>query len=202
MPKSKHTLTQANFNAIRDHLFDRIHKTGELLKIDYTNILRTAIETKVWEHFTDAEGKPFKNLVEWLHYTYPNGTSMGEGKHVISYEETLKLTEAASDVHRALDRNRSKLEAALARQQIAAEASPRKGARRGRTLLSRLEDKNPDFHQAYLRGQYSSVRKAAEAAGLVKPNKNQNLTRAKSAFRNMTPRQRAEFIKWMKELGK
>lgn len=202
MPKGKQKLTQANFDAIRDHLFDRIHTTGELVKNDFPNILRTAIETKSWEHFTDAVGKPFKNLVEWLHYTYPNGTSMGEGKHAISYEEALKLTEVASDVHRALERNKPKLKAVRARQKVASEASPRRGAKRRRTLLTRLEEEEPDFHRAYLRGQYSSVTAAAKASGLVKPNRNQNLVRAKSAFRKMTPAQRAEFLEWSKAQGR
>jgi len=73
------------------------------VKNDFPNILRAAIETEAWKHFTDAEGKPFKTLVEWLHSTYPNGASMGQGKHAISYDEALKLTEAVSDVHRVLE---------------------------------------------------------------------------------------------------
>ncbi len=94
--------TRSNFDAIRDHLFDRIHKSGEEVKNNFANILRTAIETEAWTHFTDAEGKPFRNLVEWLHGTYPHGASMGQGKHALNYDDVLQLTEAAADVHRVL----------------------------------------------------------------------------------------------------
>ena len=63
MANAQRKLTQANYNAIRDHLFDRIHKTGEQVKNNFPNILRAAIETEAWKHFTDAEGKPFKKLL-------------------------------------------------------------------------------------------------------------------------------------------
>ncbi len=198
MAKKASKLNQANYDAIRDHLFDRIHKTGEEVKNDFANILRTAIETKAWEHFTDAKGAPFKNLVEWLHYTYPNGTSMGGGKHAINYEEAVKLTEVASDVHSALRRDMPKVKAALARKREGDEVS-RKRVPRGRpTLLARLEEEKPEFHRAYMRGQYASVTEAAKAAGLVKARRNENLMRAKSAFRHMNSKERAEFVDWMK----
>lgn len=95
-------LTQENYNAIRDHLFDCIHKTGEQVKNHFPNLLRAAIKAEAWKHFTDAEGKPFTNLVEWLHCTYPNGASLGQGKHALNYDETVKLTEGSSDVLRVL----------------------------------------------------------------------------------------------------
>ena len=98
-------LTQANYNAIRDHLFDRMHTTGEQIKNDFPNTLRWAIQTEAWTHFTKADGQPFANLVEWLHYTYPNGASMGHGLHVITYEDALQLTEVARDVQRTLAEN-------------------------------------------------------------------------------------------------
>src|SRR5947208_16740221 len=99
---TQRNFTRQNNDALRDDLYDRLHKTGEQVKNDFPNLLRAAIETEAWKHFTDAEGKPFKNLVEWLHYTYPNGASLGQGKHAINYGEALKLTEAVSDVHRML----------------------------------------------------------------------------------------------------
>ncbi len=44
MGKSK--LTAANYQAIRDHIFDRLHKTGHDIKNDFPNVLRAAIETE------------------------------------------------------------------------------------------------------------------------------------------------------------
>ena len=86
-------LARANYDAIRDHIFDCIHKTGEHAKNDFPNRFRTAIAGGSSTQFVDAEGKPFTNLVDWLHYTFPNGAGMGQGQHAISYEDALKLTE-------------------------------------------------------------------------------------------------------------
>jgi hypothetical protein len=46
-------------DAMRDHLFERIHRTGHDLKLDFPNILRTVIETEAWKQFHDepAEGQ-------------------------------------------------------------------------------------------------------------------------------------------------
>ncbi len=191
MANSQRKLTQENYNAIRDHLFDRIHKTGEQVKNNFPNILRAAIETEAWKHFTDAEGKPFKNLVEWLHFIYPNGASMGQGKHAINYEEALKLTEAASDVHRVLkDDSPSK----RIREQNA-NSTPHR--RYKPSIYARVEHEDPKAYRQYLIGEIKSISAAGKAAGLVKVKPHQNLARAKAAFRKMTTEERAEFLKWM-----
>jgi hypothetical protein len=52
--------------AIRDHLFDRVHRTGEHAKNDLPNILKTAIREEAWRKFTKADGTSFNDLVEWL----------------------------------------------------------------------------------------------------------------------------------------
>jgi hypothetical protein len=100
--KPKNKLTSKNYLGIRDLLFNRIHRTGEQIKNDFPNLLRSAIQNEVWRHFTTAEGKPFEDLVAWLHYSFPCGLSMGAGQHVISYEDALQLTEGAPEVHRVL----------------------------------------------------------------------------------------------------
>lgn len=102
MTERRESLTIENYAAIRDHLFDRIHKNGEQLKNDFPNILRRAIEAEAWTQFSDHEGMPFTNLVDWLLSTWPNGTGM-EGRHTIDLNDALELTrKAAPDVHRAL----------------------------------------------------------------------------------------------------
>lgn len=192
MPNAPRNLTQANYNAIRDHLFDRIHKTGEQVKNDFPNILRAAIESEAWKHFTDADGRPFKSLVEWLHSTYPSGPSLGQGKHAISYDEALKLTEAAADVHGVLGQEPP---SKRARQQIANCAPPR---RYRPSIYARVEEEDPKAYQQYLFGQIKSISAAAKVAGLVKAKPPQNLARAKAAFQKMTSEERAEFVTWMK----
>jgi hypothetical protein len=200
---AKGRLTRANYNAIRDHLFDRIHKNGEQLKNDFPNILRKAIEAEVWTHFVDSEGMPFENLVDWLHHSFPNGASMGQGQHSITYEEALKLTEGASDVHRVLaetapktrDGRDRKSKTAKSEAVSSANNDIRRFATGKMTLSVRLAQEKPKFYDAYLRGDYKSITAAATAAGLLKDDL--NLRRAKSAFRMMTAEQRQEFLQWM-----
>jgi hypothetical protein len=193
---SQRRLTQDNFNAIRDHLFDRIHKTGEQVKNDFPNILRAAIEAEAWKHFADAEGRPFQNVVEWLHSTYPHGTSMGQGKHAISYDEALKLTEAASDVHDVLERHSI---SKRVRERNLNTPPPR---RYKPSIYARIQREDPKAYQQYLFGQVGSISAAAKAAGLAKPRANQNLARAKAAFRKMTAEERTEFLLWMGDAGR
>ena len=198
---AKRKLSQANFDAIRDHLFDRIHKNGEQLKNDFPNILRRAIEAEIWTHYTDGEGKPFDNLVDWLHYTFPNGASMGQGQHALTYEEAVKLTEGALDVHRVL------LESTPKRKKGGDQTSsnrsstndcfgiPYRSGAKKIALAIRLSQEKPKLYKAFERGEYKSITAAATAAGFLKDNG--NLRRAKSAFRKMSKEERDEFLKWM-----
>lgn len=198
----KRKFTRANYEAMRDHLFDRIHKNGEQLKNDFPNKLRTAIEAEAWKQFSDGEGRPFRNLVEWLHYTFPNGVSMGQGKHSISYEEALKLTEGAPDVHRMLAAHAPHRGAGRRKTEsnngLSTSHFPRRQSQLGSVavLSARLAQEKPKFYDRYLRGEFKTVTAAATEAGLLKDDV--NLRRAKSAFRMMTPRQRGEFLAWMR----
>jgi hypothetical protein len=191
--------TRANFDAIRDHLFNRIHQTGEQLKNNFPNILRRAIEAEAWTHFTDSEGKPFTNLVDWLHYTFPNGASMGQGKDAITYEDALKLTEGASDVHRVLLESAPKGKRGPKPKgelnSLTNLIPNRSGAKKVR-LGIRLAQEKPKILDGLKSGKYKTITEAATAAGFLKPNG--RLRMAKSAFRNMSDDERAEFLEWLK----
>jgi hypothetical protein len=190
-------LTRANFDAIRDHLFDRIHKNGEQLKNDFPNILRRAIEAEIWTQYLDGEGKPFDNLVDWLHYTFPNGASMGQGQHALTYEEAIKLTEGAGDVHRVLLESVPKGKRGPKAKELKAPAPliPYRSGARKLTLALRLSQDEPKVFADFQKGKYKTITQAAVAAGIRKNDG--NLRRAKSAFRMMTAEQREEFLKWM-----
>jgi hypothetical protein len=205
--KPKRKLTEANYKAIRDRLFDRIHTTGEQVKNDFPNILRTAITTEAWKHFADAEGKPFTNLVEWLHYTFPHGVGLGQGQHTISYDDALLLTKGAADVHKVLQENRPKLgRGRPSKDHVNNDAYAsvmKRGASASQTtdvLAARLAQEHPEIYDAYLRAEHRSIRAAAEAAGLVKPA-NKPLPRLKSNWKKATERERQEFLKWIHEEG-
>ena len=195
---AKRKLSQANYDAIRDHLFDRIHRTGEEVKNDFPNILRSAIETEAWKHFTNGEGKPFENIVDWLHHTFPYGASMGQGQHAITYEEALKLTEGVPDVHRVLAESAPKGKPGRRKNgdRTVAILDRHVGHMHKQVLVARLAQEHPKMYEAYLRGEYRSIRAAAEAAGLAKPG-NEPLQRLKSNWRRATENDREEFLKWM-----
>ncbi|HZZ79736.1 MAG TPA: hypothetical protein VFE62_14550 [Gemmataceae bacterium] len=200
-------LTRANFDAIRDHLFDRIHKNGEQLKNDFPNILRRAIEAEIWTQYADAEGKPFDNIVDWLHYTFPNGASMGQGQHALTYEEAIKLTEGSGDVHKVLlestprrkhggDRKSAKGRGDQEASTPLAPVIPYRSGARALTLALKLSQDKPKVFADFQKGKYKSITEAAVAAGIRKNDG--NLRRAKSAFRHLTDEERDEFLKWMK----
>ena len=202
MSKRKDQLTPANYKAILTHLFDRIHTTGEEMKNDFPNLLRSAIETEAWTHFNDYEGKPFENLVDWLDYSYPNGASMGQGKNAISYKDALKLTEGHPEVHRVLATNApkgGKKKAGVENGNLLAHFSKRGNKMAKPVLADRLAQEFPKFYDAYLRGDYRSIRAAAEAAGLVKPAKKPDpFQRLKSNWKKATKGQQQDFLKWLK----
>lgn len=190
----------ANYKAILTHLFDRIHRTGEEIKNDFPNLLRTAIETEAWKHFKDNEGKPFENLVVWLQYTFPNGAGLGHGRNAITYKEALALTEGHAEVHRILAKHAPKGKAGRKKQngdRTVAILDRHTGHMHKPVLVARLAQDFPDVYEAYLRGEYRSVRAAAEAAGLVKPG-NDPMARLKSNWNKATASQRKEFLEWIK----
>jgi len=82
-----------------ENIFDRAHKTGEELKNDLPNLIRRAIEAKVWEsRFSPATGKPFENVGQWLVAGYPLGPSLGDTRFAITYDETIVLCSQHPDV--------------------------------------------------------------------------------------------------------
>lgn len=198
-------LSRANYEAIRDHIFDRIHRTGEEIKNDLPNILRTAIKTETWKHFSDAESKPFKSLVDWLHYTFPHGPMMGNGQYAISYQDAIQLCAGAPDVLRVLLENAPKdkggrpVKNAENNRSVHTPVLQRRGNKsKSAVVLSvRLAKERPKFYEAYMRGKYKSVTAAATAAGLIKNDA--NLRGAKSKYRKLTPPERKEFHAWLKK---
>jgi len=203
MAKQNDKRMNANYEAIRNHLFDRIHKTGEEMKNDLPNILRTAIQTEAWKHFHDAEGRPFENLVEWLAYTFPNGASLGQGKNAITYQDALQLCEQHPEVHRALASNAPKAKAGRKPQDLKIGRVRIQFDRHGANssskalLVVRLAEQAPDIYDAYMRKEYPSLRAAAEAAGLIK-RANDPLPRLKSFWKRASKKDRNAFLEWLK----
>lgn len=193
-----------NYEVLQRRIFDRIHKTGEQIKLDLPNALRRVIEVEMWRHFTDDNGEQFGNIAEWLHYHFPNGCSMatnGEGNTAITYVDAMNLTqESAPDVYKVLAKHAPK--AKPGRPKIGPrgpilDRCNRVGADRKQTLAARLAEKYPKYFDAYQAGKYKTIRAAAEAAGLVQPG-HDPLKRLKSYWKKADAKQRAEFRKWLR----
>jgi len=194
-------LTPANYDSIRRQLFDRIHKTGEQVKNDLPNKLRFAIDHKAWKQFSRADGTPFENISEWIVTPFPIGLGAGQDRLVLSWEDILKLTECAPDVHEVLLGNPPPKR----KPKPGSKLYPSTGIvlERGHSssriaLLSiHLKTQYPKYYEAYMRGEYKSVTAAATAAGLLKDNV--NLRRLKSAWRKATKTERKQFEEWKKQ---
>jgi hypothetical protein len=193
-------LTQNNYNAIRDNLFDFLHTKGQEMKNEFPVALRWAIKNEAWRHFTDLSGKPFTNMVDWLHYMWPHGTSMGKGEHTLTYEDALKLTEKVSDVHTILLRHAPKGKPGRHHKNnegVDTLILKREDRSKTATVLSvRLVQEKPRFYEAFISGKYKTITAAAIAAGLISGT--DNLRRGKSAYNHMTSKERREFLKWIK----
>jgi hypothetical protein len=199
MAKSE-KLTQKNFDAMRDHLWNRIHRTGEEMKNDFPNILRKAVETAAWQHFTNAEGKPYSSLVEWLHGGWPGGCMMGAGQDVLTFEEALKLTEGHPEVHRVLAENASKArtkEKAKGPVALVLTQLNHRSSRSSVVLGMRLLEEYPDFYKKWQEGEFGSLRAAAIAAGLVK-SQSLPLPRLKFFWKKAGKKEREAFQQWLK----
>jgi hypothetical protein len=193
-----------NLPVIKKHLERAIHAGGESVNNDLPNQLRTAIEAKIWEHYSDHEGKPFTTLREWLEYAWPPGCGLGRGRHTLNWEELQQLCGRSpehADVARFLDQNAPKGKAGRPKkgQEKIGAARPqfsRHGTKRTGVLRVRLAEGFPDYYDAYQRGEYKSVRAAAEAAGLVKPG-HDALARLKNYWKRASAGQRKAFLTWV-----
>lgn len=189
-----------NLEGIKKQLFDRVHRTGEQINLDFPNILHAAIEAKIWEHYRDDNGKPFPNVERWLHYCWPTGVSLGSTRWAFTYEQVMKHCEDHPEVYAVLakcapknGRGRPKKEEAEKHTRV---CFSRQQPLRKPVLSARLAQDYPDFYEAFTRGQYKSIRAAAEAAGIVKPG-HDPLPRLKQYWKKATAEQRQAFLEWI-----
>jgi len=187
-----------------DNIFDRAHKTGEEIKNDLPNLIRRAIEAKVWEsRFSPATGKPFENVGQWLVAGYPLGPSLGDTRFAITYDETIVLCSQHPDVkdllvtHRPVrSKGRPKTEA-VENDGVAIIKPVREGGLNSRAYIEqRLSRDFKDIWKGYLAGEFRSARQAGIAAGFIKDG-NDALMRLKSNWNKATKSQKKEFRKWL-----
>lgn len=132
---------------------------------------------------------------------YPGTGARANPPRPGKYEEALKLTEGAADVHRVLAQNAPSAPPGRPKndRQNNTGVRPYFSRTKSKTkavLAVRLAQEHGKVYEAYLRGEYRSIRAAAEAAGLASPA-NEPLQRLKSNWRKATGKDRREFLKWM-----
>lgn len=197
-----------NLESVKTRLFKRFHRTGEEMKLDLPNILKLVIDVEGWKYFTDAQGQPYKDLCSWLHAPWPVGPWLDTESRVgLTYDDVMKLCEGHPEVYRILadqspNQGRGRPKKGEANSPVRGNFSRRSD--RKPVLAARLAQKHPTFYDAYLRGDYKSIRAAAEAAGLVKSSHNP-LQRLNSYWRHATEEQRKEFsqtvLEWIESNG-
>lgn len=193
-----------NYKVLQERLFKRVHRTGEEIKNDFPNILRTCIEYKAWEHFTTADGKPFKNLGEWLVYAFPNGISMGGSDKAISYEDALQLCKDDRELHGLLVKHRPSKghggdRKSIKFDNVKVETKPPTGNHRA-YIEQRLQAEFPSIWKQYIRGEFKSARSAGIAAGFIKDT-HDPVMRLKANWRKASRKQQNEFLRWLESEG-
>lgn len=196
----------ADVDFYTDRIFHRAHRTGEEIKNDLPNLIRRAIERKVWQQRTNpATGKPYASVGEWLIANYPLGPAMGKDRFAISYDEMIVLCDQHPSVkdmlvkHRPVrkrggDRRSDEFKDAVGKF----ETKSLTGSNSRAYIEQRLSRDFPDIWKDYLNGKYPSARQAAIAAGFMKDT-HDPLMRLKAYWNKATKKQRSEFLKWLKE---
>lgn len=195
-----------NYKVLQERLFKRVHRTGEEIKNDFPNILRTCIEYKAWEHFTTADGKPFKNLGEWLVYAFPNGISMGGSDKAISYEDALQLCKEDRELHGLMVKHRPSPSGPKGGRPKKETFDNVKGLPKPATgntrayIEQRLQAEFPSIWKQYVRGEFKSARSAGIAAGFIKDT-HDPVMRLKANWRKASRKQQNEFLRWLESEG-
>jgi hypothetical protein len=175
----KKVRTQEQLDGLKRLLFNRIHRTGEEIKNNFPNLLRTAIEVRIWEHYRKDDGQPFTDIADWLHYSWPSGTWLGSDSCALNYEDAMQLCEGHADVYDVLVQYAPKAKRGGDRRSKKARENQSSGTatliiggsgknNRSSVLSVRLREHFPEHYQKYLSGEYKSIWAAAVAAGIVK----------------------------------
>lgn len=196
-----------NYKVLQERLFKRVHRTGEEIKNDFPNILRTCIEYKAWEHFKKADGESFKNLGEWLVYAFPNGISMGGSDKAISYEDALQLCKDDRELHGLLVKHRpspSGPKGGRPKKETVANGNSLPARHTGTNsrayIEQRLQAEFPSIWKQYIRGEFKSARSAGIAAGFIKDT-HDPVMRLKANWRKASRKQQNEFLRWLESEG-
>lgn len=193
-----------NYKVLQERLFKRVHRTGEEIKNDFPNILRTCIEYKAWEHFKKADGESFRNLGEWLVYAFPNGISMGGSDKAISYEDALQLCKEDRELHGLLVKHRPTGKTGPKPKDNCVNnvnEIPKRAMGNTRAYIEqRLQAEFPSIWKQYIRGEFKSARSAGIAAGFIKDT-HDPVMRLKANWRKASRKQQNEFLRWLESEG-
>lgn len=171
------------------------------------------IEThELWKQWSTSTGKPFKSFVDAVSAKQPHGLGLGQHHGWLTAIQTYELCSGynrvrellrpmiAEEIH-PLSRNGTNQHGRVGN----GKAHPTAGGTSREYLLSRLKrDAETDpkiaaILQAWQDGEYSSVRAAAIAAGIIKVADRSDMATLKKVWQRMPKRQRTAFLKWTAE---
>lgn len=191
-----------NWPVIKDRLTTKVQTDIPRLKKYLVSDLRIIIDNEGWKQFEDpSTNKPFADVAVFLTTRFPSGIGCGQMDGMLTYEGVMDMArEEDTAVYSVLAKHAPKGKSGRKRKGEQIEYARIQLNRRQPTrnvLAARLAQEKPRFMESFERGEYKSIRAAAEAAGLVKPG-HDPLARAKSYYRKMTTEQRTVFHEWLK----
>jgi len=180
------------------------------LRQELPHTLERLIETEEYKQLLNANGEPFKTLGEFLCTWFPTGVGVGQDRATLRYEELMSLCcdwPKLLEILRTNKPDRRRRDMRPAAKSVTARGcgnvdnvnDPKrvKGGNGKGYLAGLLQEKSPDFYEAYIRGEYRSIHAACVAAGLKKPG-HDSLMRLKSYWKKADSSQRKAFKAWLR----
>jgi hypothetical protein len=194
-----------NWKTLKLRLSDRVAKDGHAVKNLLANDLEFLIEHQGWSQFLDIETeKPFASIADFLLAAFPAGVGCGQNRNNLTYEDVMTLCHDRPIIYDLMAKhapNRGRGRPKKMEENCSARSINRGHAKANTSnvLSARLAQEKPKFYEAFRRGEYRSIRAAAEAAGLVKPG-HDPLMRCKAYYKKLDAKQRKKFLAWVETL--
>lgn len=193
-----------NPDNLRDLIFKvTYHKAGQA-KTELPGLIDEVLNRRLWEQYSDRDGQPFNNMIEWLTATHPPGCGMkwdtSDSLGSVSIAELMEFyTKSRPELQEAISAELKKAKPKhggdRSKELRSSLKTGRAATHRASTLQLRLQTEKPQVWADYCAGRYDSITAAAIAAGIMTGAT--NLQRAQSAWRKMTAPERRKFLKWV-----
>lgn len=188
----------------------RIVSDGKAV-VDFPRSLNDIYSNDVWQEWTSPSGKPFATFVDAVSAKQPYGLGLGQYNGWIAPMQAYELCKGFTKLRDEL----LKLCAAKAkpisangevgrgRKNSFDNVKPNAGGNSSEYLLGRLKRDHPEIVERIESGELTSIRKAAIAAGIIKPKDSDStrspLSRLKQYWKKASAKECQEFLQWVKD---